>query len=75
MGEAKSATALSTVPSVSNPIFYVLDTNVLIHDPAAIRNFDEHHVVIPITVLEELDLTCLISSCHSKLDYSPGFHS
>ncbi|MEY3667283.1 MAG: hypothetical protein RL572_823 [Pseudomonadota bacterium] len=55
MGEAKSATALSTVPSVSNPIFYVLDTNVLIHDPAAIRNFDEHHVVIPITVLEELD--------------------
>jgi PhoH-like ATPase len=55
MGEAKSASALSTVPSVSSPIFYVLDTNVLIHDPAAIRNFDEHHVVIPITVLEELD--------------------
>ena len=39
----------------SNPIFYVLDTNVLIHDPTAILNFDEHHVVIPITVLEELD--------------------
>ncbi len=38
-----------------NPIFYVLDTNVLIHDPTAILNFDEHHVVIPITVLEELD--------------------
>ena len=37
------------------PIFYVLDTNVLIHDPTAILNFDEHHVVIPITVLEELD--------------------
>lgn len=36
-------------------IFYVLDTNVLIHDPTAIFNFDEHHVVIPITVLEELD--------------------
>lgn len=39
----------------SEPIFYVLDTNVLIHDPASIHNFDEHHVVIPITVLEELD--------------------
>ncbi len=39
----------------ANPIFYVLDTNVLIHDPTAILNFDEHHVVIPITVLEELD--------------------
>lgn len=41
--------------STSQPIFYILDTNVLIHDPTAIRNFDEHHVVIPITVLEELD--------------------
>lgn len=34
---------------------YVLDTNVLIHDPAAIYQFDEHEVVIPMTVLEELD--------------------
>ena len=36
-------------------IFYVLDTNVLLHDPGSILNFEEHHVVIPITVLEELD--------------------
>jgi PhoH-like ATPase len=34
---------------------YVIDTNVLIHDPNAILNFDEHLVVIPMTVLEELD--------------------
>lgn len=34
---------------------YVLDTNVLIHDPQAILNFEEHQVVIPMTVLEELD--------------------
>ncbi|GHC38609.1 MULTISPECIES: PhoH family protein [Aidingimonas] len=34
---------------------YVLDTNVLIHDPAAIYQFEEHDVVIPMTVLEELD--------------------
>lgn len=36
-------------------IQYVLDTNVLIHDPNAILNFDEHCVSIPMTVLEELD--------------------
>lgn len=34
---------------------YVLDTNVLIHDPASIHNFEEHRVVVPMTVLEELD--------------------
>ncbi|WP_369857152.1 PhoH family protein [Candidatus Thalassolituus haligoni] len=34
---------------------YVLDTNVLIHDPSAIHQFEEHQVVIPMTVLEELD--------------------
>lgn len=39
----------------SLPILYVLDTNVLIHDPTAILNFEEHHVMIPMTVLEELD--------------------
>jgi len=40
----------------SNPAFYILDTNVLVHDPNSIRNFDEHNVIILITVLEELDL-------------------
>ena len=34
---------------------YVLDTNVLLHDPTAIAAFAEHRVVIPMTVLEELD--------------------
>lgn len=34
---------------------YVIDTNVLIHDPNSILNFDEHLVIIPMTVLEELD--------------------
>ena len=34
---------------------YVLDTNVLIHDPNSILSFEENHVIIPITVLEELD--------------------
>ena len=34
---------------------YILDTNVLLHDPAALQVFNEHHVVLPMTVLEELD--------------------
>lgn len=39
----------------SDTKLYVLDTNVLIHDPTAIHNFEEHQVVVPMTVLEELD--------------------
>ena len=42
-------------PSSDQPILYVLDTNVLIHDPNALLNFEEHHVAIPMIVLEELD--------------------
>ena len=34
---------------------YVLDTNVLLHDPTAVYAFNEHKVIIPMTVLEELD--------------------
>lgn len=34
---------------------YVLDTNVLLHDPTAVTGFKEHHIVLPMTVLEELD--------------------
>jgi PhoH-like ATPase len=34
---------------------FVLDTNVLMHDPTAIFRFDEHDIYIPMTVLEELD--------------------
>jgi PhoH-like ATPase len=41
--------------SPAAPIYYVLDTNVLIHDPNALLNFHEHHVALPMTVLEELD--------------------
>ena len=34
---------------------FVLDTNVLIHDPAAIYRFEEHDIYLPMVVLEELD--------------------
>ncbi len=34
---------------------FVLDTNVILHDSSCIYNFEENDIVIPITVLEELD--------------------
>jgi len=34
---------------------YVLDTNVLLHDPNAILRFEDNEVVLPITTIEELD--------------------
>lgn len=34
---------------------YVLDTNVLLHDPRAIYKFEDNDVVIPIHVIEEID--------------------
>ena len=34
---------------------FVLDTNVLMHDPSALYRFDEHDIFIPMVVLEELD--------------------
>lgn len=34
---------------------YILDTNVLLHEPLSVFSFKEHDVVIPMTVLEELD--------------------
>jgi PhoH-like ATPase len=36
-------------------ITYVLDTNILLHEPFAFLSFKEHDVVVPMTVLEELD--------------------
>jgi len=41
--------------SQTGALLYALDTNVLIHDPNALLNFEEHQVAIPMTVLEELD--------------------
>lgn len=41
--------------SSSSPKTFILDTNVILHDSTCINNFQEHDIVIPITVLEELD--------------------
>jgi PhoH-like ATPase len=40
---------------MSKKKIFVLDTNVLLHDYKSIYTFEENDVVIPITVLEELD--------------------
>ena len=34
---------------------YILDTNVLLHDPNSLLNFEDNSVIIPIEVLEEID--------------------
>jgi PhoH-like ATPase len=34
---------------------FILDTNVLMHDPSALYRFEEHDLFIPMVVLEELD--------------------
>ncbi len=41
--------------AASSKKVFVLDTNVLLHDPTAIFHFQEHDVVIPIVVIEEID--------------------
>ena len=39
----------------SKPRLFVLDTNVLMHDPTALYRFQEHDIYLPMVVLEELD--------------------
>ncbi|HET6341461.1 MAG TPA: PIN domain-containing protein, partial [Gemmatimonadota bacterium] len=34
---------------------YLLDTNVLLHDPKALTSFEENAVLLPIYVIEEID--------------------
>src|SRR5690606_21023777 len=37
------------------PKLFVLDTNVLLHDPTCLFRFEEHDIYLPMIVLEELD--------------------
>lgn len=46
---------MTAVEGIRMKKIFVLDTNVLLHDPHAIFAFDEHEVVIPAVVLEEID--------------------
>ena len=44
-----------TPSDLTGPRLFVLDTNVLIHDPTALFRFKEHDIHLPMMVLEELD--------------------
>jgi PhoH-like ATPase len=54
-----AGTAVGELRPVPRPAtqrrLFVLDTNVLMHDPTAIFRFEEHDVYLPMVVLEELD--------------------
>jgi len=39
----------------ANPKLFVLDSNVLMHDPTSLFHFQEHDIYIPMVTLEELD--------------------
>ncbi len=43
------------IQSSNDQKLFVLDTNVLMHDPSSIFRFKEHNIFIPMIVLEELD--------------------
>jgi len=55
MPDVQSETDLNLDRKRKHRKIFVLDTNVLIHDPQSVFSFDEHDVVVPFAVLEELD--------------------
>ena len=47
--------ASSTSSKNAGTKIFVLDTNVLMHDPTSLFRFEEHDVYLPMITLEELD--------------------
>jgi PhoH-like ATPase len=59
-GSQKSRDYFLKLPKKSKPTtakekLFVLDTNVLLHDPQCLYKFEENTLAIPVEVLEELD--------------------
>jgi len=63
-GASKTATSVPSAPAASRSKkaapqgptkLFVLDTNVLLHDPTSLFRFEEHDIFLPMIVLEELD--------------------
>jgi PhoH-like ATPase len=52
---AKSAQIQCCRPPDPASKLFVLDTNVLMHDPTSLFRFEEHDIYLPILTLEELD--------------------
>lgn len=53
-GESAPVGCTGKTPKSSKNV-YVLDTNVLIHDPRSLFRFDDNDIVVPFIVIEELD--------------------
>ena len=51
----KTRKASTGEKSSKSPKTFILDTNVILHDATCINQFQENDIVIPLTVLEELD--------------------
>ena len=51
----RTRTARATAPHGGACKLFVLDTNVLMHDPTSLYRFEEHDLYVPIMTLEELD--------------------
>lgn len=52
---SESGNGKRSIASEKEVKHFVLDTNILLHNPNALFVFKEHHVVIPFAVIEELD--------------------
>ncbi|NCZ82400.1 MAG: PhoH family protein, partial [Betaproteobacteria bacterium] len=55
MATSKHTSGRRKKPRLSASRLFVLDTNVLLHDPSSLFRFDEHDVYLPMVTLEELD--------------------
>lgn len=53
--KSNSSTVSSTAQTATNTKLFVLDTNVLLHDPTSLFRFEEHDIFLPMIALEELD--------------------
>ena len=54
-GTSVSSRRTASSPPGKRPKNYVVDTNVLLHDPNALLNFEENHVLLPIEVIKSED--------------------
>ncbi|MCX7168830.1 MAG: PIN domain-containing protein, partial [Proteobacteria bacterium] len=52
---AKHSSPAKPQKSAKQPKLFVLDTNVLMHDPTSLFRFEEHDIYVPMMTLEELD--------------------
>ncbi|MDB5884774.1 MAG: PhoH family protein [Polaromonas sp.] len=55
LSKAQPAFRPKKTKSTGHPKLFVLDTNVLMHDPMCLFRFEEHDIFLPMIVLEELD--------------------